>query len=128
MLGRGTVDPSLNPNAYPRTDERRFPSAVTVRVNDVVVGRQTLDDDPADTRGILSWHYQLHDRRLREAGSYGTLLRMSVPREALERAVARGELVIRLEVDSALPGGVAIYGRHFGRYPLDPTIVFVSKR
>ena len=131
MLGRGTIDPSLNPNAYPMTDERRFPSAVTVRVNDVVAGRQTLEDDPADTRGILSWHYQKHDRRLREAGSYGTLLRMNVPREALERAAARGELVIRLEVDPASPGGrgggLAIYGRHFGRFPLDPTLVFVSK-
>jgi hypothetical protein len=127
MLGRGTVDPSLNPNAYPMTDGRRFPSAVTVRINDVVAGRERLEDDPADHRGILSWHYQRHDRRLREAGSYGTLLRVTVPREALERAAASGEIVIRLEVDPSLPGGLAIYGRHFGRYPLDPTLVFVRK-
>jgi glycosyl hydrolase family 2 len=127
MLGRGTVDPSLNPNAYPMTDERRFPSAVTVRVNGVVAGRELLEDDPADHRGILSWHYQQHDRRLREAGSYGTLLRVPVPREALERAAAQGELIIRLEVDATLPGGLAIYSRHFGRYPLDPTVVFVPK-
>ncbi len=127
MRGRGTYDPSLNPNAYPMTDERRFPSAVTVRVNDVVAGRELLDDDPADHRGILSWHFQKRDRRLREAGSYGTLLRVSVPREALDRAAARGELVVRLEVDPALPGGLAIYGKRFGRYPLDPTIVLVSK-
>ncbi len=52
---------------------------------------------------------------------------MTVPRDALERAAALGQLVIRLEVDSALPGGLAIYGRRFGRYPLDPTLVFVSK-
>jgi glycosyl hydrolase family 2 len=127
MLGRGTVDPSLNPNAYPMTDGRRFPSAVTVRINDVVAGREMLEDDPADSRGILSWHFQKRDRRLREAGSYGTLLRVAVPRQALERAAAQGQLVIRLEVDPALPGGLAIYGRHFGRYPLDPTVVFVSK-
>jgi hypothetical protein len=127
MRGRGTYDPSLNPNAYPMTDGRRFPSAVTVRVNDVVAGRELLEDDPADHRGILSWHFQKRDRRLREAGSYGTLLRMAVPREALDRAAGRGELVIRLEVDTALPGGLAIYGRRFGRYPLDPTLVFVSK-
>ena len=128
MLGRGTVDPSLNPNAYPMTDARRFPSAVTVRINDVVAGRRTLDDDPADHRGILSWHFQTHDGHLREAGSYGTLLQLTVPREALQRASARGELVIRLEVDPASSGGLAIYGRHFGRFPLDPTLVFVSKR
>ncbi len=127
MRGQGTYDPSLNPNAYPMTDQRRFPSAVTVRINDVTAGRELLDDDPADHRGILSWHFQKRDRRLREAGSYGRLLRVTVPREAVERAAARGELVIRLEVDPALPGGLAIYGRHFGRYPLDPTVVFVPK-
>ncbi len=127
MRGRGTYDASLNPNAYPMTDARRFPSAVTVRVNDVVAGREMLQDDPADHRGILSWHFQKRDRHLREAGSYGTLLRVTVPREALERAAARGELIIRLEVDSTLPGGLAIYGRHFGRYPVDPTVVFVSE-
>jgi hypothetical protein len=30
-------------------------------------------------------------------------------------------------VDEALPGGLAIYGRRFGRYPLDPTLVFVRE-
>jgi len=128
MRGGGTYDPSRNPNAYPMTDGRRFPSAVTVRINDVVAEREMLEDDPADHRGILSWHFQKRDRRLREAGSYGTLLRVTVPRDALERAAALGQLVIRLEVDPALPGGLAIYGRRFGRYPLDPTLVFVSKR
>jgi len=128
MRGRGTLDPSLNPNAYPMTDEQRFPSAVTLRVNGVIAGRATLADDPADHRGILSWHYQMHDRRLREAGSYGTLERMAIPREALERAAAQGQLVIRLEVDPELPGGLAIYGRRFGRYPLDPTVIFLLRR
>jgi hypothetical protein len=127
MRGQGTFDPGLNPNAYPMTDETPFPSAVTVRVNGVVAGRRTLSDDPADHRGILSWHYQKRDRRLREAGSYGELLRVAVPREAFERAAANGEVVIRLEVDQALPGGLAIYGRRFGRYPLDPTIVLVQR-
>src|SRR5205814_4369285 len=127
MRGGGTYDPSRNPNAYPMTDERRFPSAVTVRINDLVAARELLADDPADHRGILSWHFQQRDRRLREAGSYGTLLRVPVPRAALERAAALGQLIIRLEVDPALPGGLAIYGRRFGRYPLDPTVVLVSK-
>jgi predicted transcriptional regulator len=43
----------------------------------------------------------------------------------MERAAAKGALQIRLEVDAALPGGLAIYGARFGRYPLDPTVVFV---
>jgi hypothetical protein len=128
MRGRGTLDPSRNPNAYPMTDLVRYPSEVVVRVNGVQAARRLLDDDPADHRGVLSWHSQLRDRRLREAGSYGQLLQVPLPPEALERAASAGELVIRLEVDPALPGGLAIYGRDFGRYPLDPTLVFVSGR
>jgi hypothetical protein len=128
MLGQGTHDPSLNPNAYPMTDETRFPSAVTVRVNGIVAGRRQLADDPADSRGILSWHYQLRDGKLREAGSYGELLHVAIPRQAIEGAARTGEFVIRLEVSSAFPGGLAIYGRRFGRYPLDPTLVLMPRR
>jgi hypothetical protein len=127
MRGRGTLDPSRNPNAYPMTDDVKFPSAVTVRVNGLVAGRRGLPDDPADHRGILSWHAQLKDRKLREAGSYGYLLEVEVPRASLEKAAAEGALVVRLEVDDALPGGLALYGARFGRYPLDPTVVFVRK-
>jgi hypothetical protein len=127
MRGRGTLDPSRNPNAYPMTDETLFPSAVTVRVNGVLAGQQLLRDDPADHRGILSWHSQKKDKKLREAGSYGELLQVAIPRDALERAAAAGELVLRLEVDEALPGGLAIYGKRFGRYPLDPTLVFIHR-
>jgi predicted transcriptional regulator len=31
---------------------------------------------------------------------------------------------MRLEVSDSLPGGLAIYGARFGRYPVDPTIIF----
>ena len=87
-------------------------------------GLYELADDSADHRGILSWHSQPRDRHLREAGSYGQLVSAPVPREALRRAAEKRELIIRLEVDDALAGGVAIYGERFGRYPLDPTIIF----
>jgi hypothetical protein len=127
MRGLGTLDPSRNPNAYPMTDAVRFPSAITVRVNGVVAGRHELADDPADHRGILSWHAQLKDKKLREAGSYGYLVEVPIPRAALEKAASEGALQIRLEVDEALPGGLAVYGARFGRYPLDPTVVFVRK-
>jgi hypothetical protein len=127
MRGRGTFDNSRNPNAYPMTDAVLFPSALTMRVNGEVAGARILRDDPADHRGILSWHYQLQDRKLREAGSYGELLQVAIPAVAIRKAAAAGELVIRLEVDQSLPGGLAIYGRRFGRYPLDPTLVFVPK-
>ena len=126
MLGQGTHDPSLNPNAYPMTDTVPFPSAVRVRVAGVAAGVFDLADDPADHRGILSWHSQKRDRRLREAGSHGCLVHATLPRSALESAAAAGQIVVRLEVDEALPGGLALYGERFGRYPLDPTLVFIG--
>jgi hypothetical protein len=128
MLGKGTVDPSLNPNSYPMTDETLFPSAVQVRVCGVPAGRTDLSDDPADHRGILSWHSQLRDKKLREAGSYGYLVNVAIPQAALEAAADRKEFLIRFEVDPALPGGLALYGERFGRYPLDPTIVLTLKK
>ena len=127
MHGKGTHDPSQLPNSYPMTDTVKFPSEVRVRVNGVVAGTFDLPDDPADSRGILSWHAQPHDRKLREAGSYGYLVQANLPQAAVQAAARSKEIVVRLEVDSALPGGLAIYGERFGRYPLDPTLVFTTK-
>jgi predicted transcriptional regulator len=86
-----------------------------------------LPDDSADHRGILSWHSQKRDRHLREAGSFGYLVEATIPTDALQEAFAKKQLVIRLEVDDSLPGGLAIYGKQFGRFPLDPTLIFVLK-
>jgi uncharacterized short protein YbdD (DUF466 family) len=127
MRGEGVAHRSQNPNSYPMTDTEFFPSRVRVRVNGLAVGTFELADDPADHRGILSWHAQLRDRKLREAGSYGWLLNATLPAEVLATGSAAKELVIRLEVDDALPGGLALYGERFGRYPLDPTLVFHLK-
>ena len=127
MRGGGFHDRSRNPNSYPMTSATPFPSAVTVRVNGAVAGRWELHDDPADSRGILSWHAQPRDGFLREAGSYGQLLRVPIPADALAQAAQSGEVVVRLEVDDALPGGLAIYGSKFGRYPIDPTVVFLLR-
>jgi hypothetical protein len=128
MLGAGTHDPALNPNAYPMTDVHTHPSAVRVRVNGVAAGTFDLPDDPADHRGLLSWHAQKRDGRLREAGSYGYLVSASVPEAALRAAFSSGEIVLRFEVDDALPGGLAVYGETSGRYPLDPTLVLTLRR
>ena len=127
MRGQGFHDPSRNPNAYPMTDGTPFTRTVTALGNGELAGRAELADDPADHRGILSWHAQPRDRRLREAGSYGQLVRVTIPPSALASAAAAGEVVVRLEVDDALPGGLAIYGARFGRYPVDPTVVFVLR-
>ena len=96
-------------------------------MNGAVAGSARLADDPADSRGILSWHAQPHDGHLYEAGSYGELLRIALPPEALTAGARTGDIVVRLEVDDTLPGGLAIYGSRFGRYPIDPTIIFVLR-
>ena len=127
MRGKGTHDPSSNPNSYPMTDETRYPSAVRIRVDGRALGTFDLQDDPADHRGILSWYSQKRDRKLHEAGSYGYLVNVNIPKRVLQEAAAKKEIVLRLEVDESLPGGLAIYGERFGRYPLDPTLVFVFK-
>jgi galactose mutarotase-like enzyme len=130
MRGGGFHDPSRNPNSYPMTGGEGatpFRSAALVRVNGQFAGRWELADDPADSRGILSWHAQPHDGHLYEAGSYGELLRVPVPALAIREGARSGEMIVRLEVDAALPGGLAIYGARFGRYPVDPSILFVLR-
>lgn len=130
MRGRGTQDPGLNRNAYPMTDSIRHPSAVRVMVNGVGAGIFDLPDDPADHRGLLSWHAQVRSEKptLDEAGSYGYLVSASVPEAALRDAERSGELVIRFAVDASLPGGLAVYGEGVGRYPIDPTVVLTLRR
>jgi hypothetical protein len=128
MRGKGTHDPGRNPNSYPMTDGTRHPSAVRVVVNGVPAGVFDLRDDPADHRGLLSWHAQKRDGTLSEAGSHGELVSTSVPLPALRAAESAGEVVIRLEVDEALPGGLAVYGEEAGRYPLDPSLVLTLRR
>jgi len=127
MRGKGTQDPGRNPNAYPMTGVEKYPSSVRVRVAGQSAGSFLLPDDPADHRGILSWASQKQDRKLREAGSYGYLVEATLPRAALEASEKAGEIVLRLEVDAALAGGLAIYGEDFGRYPFDPTLELILK-
>jgi hypothetical protein len=123
MRGRGTFDPSRNPNSYPMTDTYKYPTLVRVKVNGKVVDLFFLEDDPADHRGVLSWFSQLKDGKLREAGSYGYLLKSNIPVNLLRNS-QDGKINIRYEVDGGLPGGLAIYGKRFGRYPMDPTLLF----
>jgi hypothetical protein len=127
MRGRGTHDPSRNPNSYPMTDEDKFHSYVRIFINDIVIDEVFLPDDPADHRGVLSWHSQPKDNKLREAGSYGYLINSIIPQKLVKSVLMDKKCTIRIEVPDILPGGVAIYGKDFGRYPLDPTILFQLK-
>jgi hypothetical protein len=130
MLGAGTHDPGLNPNAYPMTDGVRHPSAVRVRVNGVALGAFDLPDDAADHRGLLSWHAQKREARprLSEAGSYGYRVGATLTDAALRAAAAQGEIVLRFAVDDSVAGGLAVYGEESGRYPLDPSVVMSLRR
>jgi hypothetical protein len=122
MLG-ARVDPSKNPNAYPMTDETLFPSIVSISVNGVFAQQVELPDDPADHRGVLSWHYQPQVRKLNEAGSYGYKVAINLPKEAIEAAKKTGELVVRLAAEDGIAGGIAVYGDRFGRYAINPCVV-----
>jgi hypothetical protein len=122
MLG-AKADPGQNVNSYPMTDETLFPSMVSVSANGTFAQQVALPDDPADHRGVLSWHYQPRERKLNEAGSYGYRVAVNIPKAALEAASKSGELVLRLEVSDALPGGLAVYGERFGRFGINPGIV-----
>ncbi len=117
--------PSSNPNSYPMTDEKPFPSKIIVSVNGQIALTTTLIDDPADHRGVLSWHHQLKDRKLREAGSYGYLTKVPVTKDQLKAAAQKGQLVIQIKTEGN--GGIAVYGKSFGRYPLDPSLVMKLK-
>jgi hypothetical protein len=117
-----TPDPDLNPSTYYMTDDYKYPSLVQVSINDERIDNLRLQDDPADSRGVLSWHYQPQDRRLEEAGSYGYLQRVTVPSRLIPTIVRAGGFTLRLEVAGASPelaGGLALYGRNAGRYPID---------
>lgn len=127
MRGHGTADPSRNPNAYPMTDTQTHRGAVQVSVDGEAVGVFELPDDPADHRGILSWHAQKQDGTLAEAGSYGYLISAVIPAALLKQAADRGYLVVRLAADDKRAAGLAVYGEQFGRYPIDPSIVFTVK-
>jgi hypothetical protein len=127
MRGKGTFDPGRNPNAYPMTDEERFPSLLRIFINGKAVDEFYIPDDPADHRGVLSWHAQPKDKKLHEAGSYGYLLETSVPKDLVQKIETDRKIKITLEVPASYPGGIAIYGRDFGRYPLDPTLLFLLK-
>ena len=101
------------------TDEHKTPSTLTVRAMGMQVAQCVLEDDPADSRGVLSWHYQARERYLDEAGSYGYFIRCDLPEEVLALAREKGALEIELSADN----GLALYGRNAGRYAMDLEIV-----
>ncbi|MFD0676636.1 MULTISPECIES: glycoside hydrolase family 2 protein [unclassified Paenibacillus] len=121
MHGR-KADPGMNLNSYYMTDAKKHFSTVQVYIDGQPVELLQLPDDPADSRGVLSWHYQQDDRKLDEAGSYGYLQRIRIPSRMMPGIIERGSFRLKLEVPAGLPeesGGLCLYGRNAGRYPID---------
>lgn len=109
------VDRGANLNAYYMTtkDAHKFQSEVEVVVNGTRIGKFALENNPADSRGCLSWLYQQFDHKLDEAGSYGYLCKATVPAELL----ANGSFELKIATAPGIDGGLALYGRNSGRYP-----------
>jgi hypothetical protein len=136
---KGTI-PGYGQNSYPQTDENTFPSTVIISANGQELSKVLLPDDPADHRGILSWMNQepgwewgSADRNkkwlLDEAGSYGYMVKAGLDQNAIAKAVETGKVVIRLQINEsdAKHGGLSVYGKESGRFPVDPSIIVISK-
>jgi hypothetical protein len=105
-----------NPNTYYMTDEERHESRIQVAIDEEPIESFLLPDDPADSRGVLSWHYQAVSNKLEEAGSYGYLCKITVPGRIVAKLDQSRKLKLTLSADE---GGIALYGRNAGRYPID---------
>lgn len=109
------VDRGAFENSYWMTDESRFPSEVEVLINGEVIRTLHLENDWADARGMLSWHYQPEERHLDEAGSYGEQQHIAIPSRMLTTIQKNGGFQLTFRVKTK--GGLALYGRNSGRYP-----------
>jgi hypothetical protein len=120
MLG-AIAEPSQNKNSYPMTDETKFSSVINVSINGLKVKNVTLEDDPADHRGVLSWLNQKEDGTLNEAGSYGYLVKIPLTKSQLKTYKKTGSMKVKLATNGE--GGLAVYGKDFGRYPFGPSLI-----
>lgn len=111
-----------NTNTYYMTDEIKHPSRLNILIDGIPVGSFELPDDPADARGVLSWHYQPVADKLDDAGSYGYLCKLEVPVQLLRKLNRSRSFRLELQAEE---GGVTLYGRNSGRYPLDITVKYI---
>ncbi|MEZ4903876.1 MAG: hypothetical protein R2822_20055 [Spirosomataceae bacterium] len=125
MLGGGTFDNSLNPNAYPQTDETKFVSEVAISFNGVACRQTQPPRRPRRPPWRIVVALSAPRSKTPRGGSYGYKLVVNVPNEALQKAAQTGELVLRLAVEGA--GSLAIYGEKFGMYPFDPMVILNMK-
>ncbi|MBB3108828.1 hypothetical protein FHS18_000880 [Paenibacillus phyllosphaerae] len=116
MMHGANAQVETNPNTYYMTDEERHESRIHVLVDGERIGSFLLPDDPSDSRGVLSWHYQAAANRLDEAGSYGYLCRAVIPGRLSAKLDRNRAFKLELQAEN---GGLSLYGRNAGRYPID---------
>jgi hypothetical protein len=108
---------------YPQTDAKKFPSQVAVSLNGVEAAKWTLEDAPADERGILS-----HQKR-QQPGAYGYLQRAKLAvsegpaREVLERDRTITVALDYGPIEGKPSGGLSVFGETNGAYPVEPTLL-----
>lgn len=135
VTDKGTT-PGYGQNSYPQTDANPHTAKAIITVSGNKATGVTLEDDPADHRGILSWMNQepgwawgSRDRSKRwlldEAGSYGYLVKVPISRNDIRKAAETGRMVIRIQVNEvgSFRGGLSVYGKESGRFQLDPSII-----
>jgi len=109
-------DPEYNTNSYFMTDADRHEAKLNVLIDGQLVDTIVLTDDPADSRGVLSWHYQAVSNKLEDAGSYGYLCKIILPSSLTAKLNQKRSFKLQLEAEQ---GGLTLYGRNAGRYPID---------
>ena len=114
MLG-GECNRGDNPNSFYMTDEETHEGSLDVYADDILLKSFVMPDCPADSRGSLSWHYQPKDNKLDEAGSYGYLYRVQIPRSIYS---GKKSITLSFKADK----GLSLFGAKSGRYPVDINI------
>ncbi|MBM7568548.1 glycoside hydrolase family 2 protein [Paenibacillus sacheonensis] len=105
-----------NSNTYYMTDNEQHESLIHVLVDGEKVASFLLPDNPADSQGVLSYQYQEVQNKLDEAGSYGYLCKVTLPSSITAKLDRSRGFKLTLEAGE---GGLALYGRNAGRYPID---------
>ncbi len=115
-----------NPQDYPQTDERTWPTVVEISMNGQPIALERLDNDWADARGVLSHLANV------EHGSHGELIYVGkdFPQAVLDELNQGEPLVLRFEVPGGIhpAGGLALFGAEMGQYPTDPTLEIHTER
>ncbi len=102
-----------------QTEPEKYPSDVTIAVNDSEIETVRIPDCPADARGVLSYING-------HPGIYGYLHNVKIDPSSLLNAET---LTVRYEVkaDAEAKGGFALYGARIGRYPTGPHLLIRRK-